>query len=154
MTKVTCPSCDGLRYDAWVGNPIRDCTVCHGRGTVDAPAQKITFEEVMNLFGGEIPIEAFAILTNASPDVTVGEVRAEITELALSWQTRTTKRERIAHAMWRQQAERAAPSIARWRTPEAFRDADPQLRNEWLGYADAALAVITEEPPCPPTSTT
>ncbi|MGN7869348.1 hypothetical protein [Paracoccus sp. 22332] len=59
----------------------------------------------------------------------------------------STLRERIAHAMWRNQAERAGtPGIVRGRTPEAFAEASDETRREWLGYADAALAVIGAQP--------
>lgn len=161
--------------------------------------EKITFEEVLGLFGGTIPMEALVILHNASPDTTVGEVRAEISALAHSWSTRKLSkrariealpaytshgwparhgnmrptldgetewvardavlaimdapedrrhlRERIAHAMWHQQALRAAPNVAKGRTQQAFSEAEPKMRDEWLGYADAALAAMDEPDP-------
>lgn len=49
---------------------------------------RLTFEEVTDLFGGTIPMEALVILTNAPDDKTVEEVRDEITNLALKWHRR------------------------------------------------------------------
>lgn len=49
---------------------------------------RLTFEEVTELFGGTIPMEALAILANAPDDKTVEEVRDEITNLALKWNRR------------------------------------------------------------------
>ena len=52
-------------------------------------------------------------------------------------------REKVAHAMWLEQAKRAGtPSVIAGRTPIAFANTADQTRREWLGYADAALAVI------------
>ena len=52
-------------------------------------------------------------------------------------------REKVAHAMWLEQAKRAGtPSVIAGRTPIAFANTAEQTRREWLGYADAALAVV------------
>lgn len=48
----------------------------------EKPEDKITLEELMDLFGGQLPIEAAAIVFSSPPDKTVGEVRAEITAMA------------------------------------------------------------------------
>lgn len=55
----------------------------------------------------------------------------------------TDLREKVAHAMWLEQAKRAGtPSVIAGRTPIAFANTAEQTRREWLGYADAALAVV------------
>lgn len=43
---------------------------------------KITLEELIELFGGSIPMEAVQMLFNAPPERTIGDVRADITALA------------------------------------------------------------------------
>ena len=48
--------------------------------------------------------------------------------------------ERAAVAMWRLEAERAAPSAAARRTHDAFLDHDQQTRDRWIGLANAALS--------------
>ena len=52
-------------------------------------------------------------------------------------------RERVAWRMWKEEAVRAAPNVARNRTFEAFQaDTNPDERMRWIGLADAAIATI------------
>lgn len=49
--------------------------------------------------------------------------------------------ERVAHALWLSEAERAAPNVARSRTLAAFRESlRDDERDKWLGSARAALS--------------
>lgn len=59
----------------------------------------------------------------------------------------TTLEERVAAALWRHEAERAAPNVARNRTDEAFAQEAEQVRDRWLGLAAAAIAEIEHEAP-------
>ena len=54
--------------------------------------------------------------------------------------------ERVAHALWKHEAERAAPpSVAEGRTIEAFRDADESERSRWLGLSNAARMCLLDD---------
>lgn len=50
--------------------------------------------------------------------------------------------ERVAAAMWKAEAMRAAPNVGRNRSPDAFADADQDVRSRWLGLASAAIIEI------------
>lgn len=52
--------------------------------------------------------------------------------------------ERVAAAMWKAEAMRAAPNVGRNRTLEAFRDSAGEERAKWLGLASAALTEILD----------
>jgi hypothetical protein len=47
---------------------------------------------------------------------------------------------RVACAIWRHEAERAAPNVARMRTMAAFREELPATQERFMGLARAALA--------------
>lgn len=55
------------------------------------------------------------------------------------------KVDRVACAMWKADADRAAPNVGRNRTPEMFANELDDTRAKWLGLADAALRAITED---------
>lgn len=50
--------------------------------------------------------------------------------------------ERVAAAMWRAEAMRAAPNVGRNRTPDAFTDCAQEERERWLGLSSAAIIEI------------
>jgi hypothetical protein len=50
--------------------------------------------------------------------------------------------ERVAFAMWRAEAARGAPNVAKNRTPETFADEHYETREKWLGLARAALSAM------------
>ena len=53
----------------------------------DKPEQKLTFEEVVGMFGNTLPLEALSIITNAPGDMPVSEVRNELTAMALRYKS-------------------------------------------------------------------
>lgn len=53
-------------------------------------------------------------------------------------------REAIAAALWLGEAERAAPSVAQYRTPEAFAEESEDTRRKWLLFADIVAARTAE----------
>ena len=55
--------------------------------------------------------------------------------------------EAMAAAMWKEDAFRAAPHTARYRTPATFQMQAEALREKWLGLARAALAAIADTVP-------
>lgn len=50
--------------------------------------------------------------------------------------------ERVAFALWKAEAERAAPNVAKNRTPEAFADESAETREKWHLMARAAIAAM------------
>jgi len=55
--------------------------------------------------------------------------------------------ERVAAAMWRSEATRAAPrSVAARRTPEAFRNETDKVRRKWLELAAVAIETLIAPP--------
>ena len=51
--------------------------------------------------------------------------------------------EAVAFTLWKAEAERAAPNVAKNRTPEQFRDDTREdERSRWIGLARAAIRVI------------
>ena len=50
--------------------------------------------------------------------------------------------ESVAAAMWKREADRAAPNVGKNRTVEGFADEDPKTRDKWLGLADAAAVPL------------
>lgn len=50
--------------------------------TTTDPQGKIMLEEWTDMFGSEMPIEAVDLLWNAPADMTIGEVRAKLREIA------------------------------------------------------------------------
>lgn len=50
--------------------------------------------------------------------------------------------EAVARAMWRAEAEKAAPNVARMRTAEEFSTMAPATRSHWLYLAQAAIAAL------------
>lgn len=54
--------------------------------------------------------------------------------------------ERVAVRLWRADAERAAPNVARSRNAEAFKNESTVTREKWIGLASAALAALQVEP--------
>lgn len=52
--------------------------------------------------------------------------------------------EHVAFSLWKAEAERAAPNVARNRTPEMFLGELESTRAKWLSLADAALRAITD----------
>lgn len=59
--------------------------------------------------------------------------------------------ERVATALWMNEAERAAPNVARMRTAQAFAEEGEQVRDRWLGLAAAAIAEMEGIPDAPST---
>ena len=51
--------------------------------------------------------------------------------------------ERVAFAMWKQEAVSAAPNVAKNRTLDGFGDELDETRKRWLGLAGAAIQEIT-----------
>ena len=51
-------------------------------------------------------------------------------------------RGQIAITLWRNEAVRAAPNVAKQRTDEAFLDANDDDRRRWMNHADAILELI------------
>jgi hypothetical protein len=54
--------------------------------------------------------------------------------------------ERVAVALWRNDAERAAPNVAKGRTLEAFAEQSEDTRLAWIGAAKAAIAALQVKP--------
>lgn len=54
--------------------------------------------------------------------------------------------ERVAVRLWRADAERAAPNVARSRDAEAFKNESTVTREKWIGLASAALAALQVKP--------
>jgi len=52
--------------------------------------------------------------------------------------------EHLAYVLWKHDAERAAPNVAKQRTRAAFADQLPATRQHWMGFASAALAALQE----------
>ena len=52
--------------------------------------------------------------------------------------------EHVAFSLWKAEAERAAPNVARNRTPEIFLGELESTRAKWLSLADAALRAIAD----------
>lgn len=50
--------------------------------------------------------------------------------------------ERVAAAMWKAEAMRAAPNVGKNRTFEAFQKCSEDERERWLGLASAAIIEI------------
>lgn len=51
--------------------------------------------------------------------------------------------ERVAHAMWRDEARTGTPtSVWRGRTREAFREQSPETREKWLARAAVAIEAL------------
>ena len=48
----------------------------------DDPGRPITLEEMVKMFGEEMPIEAVTVLFNAQPHETIGQIRAKLREVA------------------------------------------------------------------------
>ena len=48
-------------------------------------------------------------------------------------------REHVAFALWKAEADRAAPNVGKHRTPRGFAEASDQDRTRWLMLADAAI---------------
>lgn len=53
--------------------------------------------------------------------------------------------ERVAFALWKGEADRAAPNVAKNRTLEAFADESADTRNKWHLMARAAIAATNGE---------
>ena len=57
----------------------------------------------------------------------------------------------VAFAMWKAEADRAAPNVGKHRTLEGFASASPAERDRWLGLAEVAVmhalseAAVAEE---------
>lgn len=45
----------------------------------------------------------------------------------------------VAFAMWKAEADRAAPNVGKHRTLEGFASASPAERDRWLGLAEVAV---------------
>jgi len=52
------------------------------------------------------------------------------------------ERERVAAAMWKAEADRAAPNVGKRRSPENFAKQSDETRMRWLSLADAAIAAL------------
>jgi hypothetical protein len=55
--------------------------------------------------------------------------------------------EAMAFAMWKEDAVRAAPNVARYRTPDVFAMQAEPVRDRWRGLARAALHAIADAVP-------
>jgi len=55
--------------------------------------------------------------------------------------TEASEREIMAFTLWRAEAVRAAPNIAKMRSMEAFQDQSDETRGKWLSQADAVMDV-------------
>jgi len=54
----------------------------------------------------------------------------------------TRMREELAFTLWKNEAQRAAPNVARSRDMPAFRDQSDETRDRWLNHADAIIAAL------------
>lgn len=52
--------------------------------------------------------------------------------------------EAVAFAMWKEEADRAAPNVGKNRTPEGFLDESEAVRSRWQGLAKVAVATIAD----------
>ena len=53
--------------------------------------------------------------------------------------------ETVAFAMWKAEADRAAPNVGKHRTLEGFASASPAERDRWLGLAEVAVECALSE---------
>ena len=51
--------------------------------------------------------------------------------------------ERVAAAMWKEEAMRAAPNVGKARNLEGFLNESEECRSRWLGLSRAAILEIT-----------
>jgi len=56
-------------------------------------------------------------------------------------------REACAVALWKREAERAAPNVAKGRNAEAFHDQNEPDKAKWLDLADAAIRALADHEP-------
>ena len=54
----------------------------------------------------------------------------------------TDLREKLAFIMWKNDAERAAPNVAKRRTESAFQEQNNDAMARWLIFADAIIAAL------------
>lgn len=53
--------------------------------------------------------------------------------------------EQVAHALWLEDANRAAPKVAKYRTQDAFKNVfNPGEQRAWIGLAIAAITAMRE----------
>jgi hypothetical protein len=50
--------------------------------------------------------------------------------------------EYLAFLLWKHEAERAAPNVAKNRTMQSFVDQSPETVQIWMGFANVALGMI------------
>lgn len=48
-----------------------------------SPTDKITQDEMVEMFGQSMPVEAVSLLFDAPPEMTIGEIRAKLRTMAL-----------------------------------------------------------------------
>ena len=54
--------------------------------------------------------------------------------------------EYLAFRLWRHEAERAAPNVAKQRTLQTFADQSPETVQIWMGFASAAIHALKKGP--------
>lgn len=52
--------------------------------------------------------------------------------------------EEVARAVWIEDARRAAPNVAKYRNAETFREQSDSDIEVWMGFAQAAIAIVLE----------
>lgn len=112
----------------------------NGRGTARSDTDPITQDEVYQLFGEELPMEAVQLLWNGSDETTVGELRAKLRDLARR-RVIDAKTEAVARAIC--EADGRDPN-ADWRAQGnvflTVHDPHPELWRRYLKHAAAAIA--------------
>ena len=68
--------------------------------------------------------------------------RAHAAEAALADARGEIDVEYLAFRLWRHEAERAAPNVAKQRTLQTFADQSPETVQIWMGFASAAIRAL------------
>ena len=104
-------------------------------------------EELHGMLHDLIHIDDVDALRAALRDRDLGEaVEGDAASLIVS----AVVLERAAVAMWKHEAERAAPNVAAGRTHDVFLGQDGQTQNKWMGLAVAALSSVYAAPDAKP----
>ena len=98
---------------------------------------KITRDEMIELFGVSMPVEAATLLWEASDEKTVGQLRSELREIAAKRQI-DSLRERVARAIF-------ASILGEDTRVERHPREDVCDSETYLAEADAAIALVLEE---------
>ena len=73
-------------------------------------------------------------------DIAVEQLRADLARPSQAGDERVA--ERIAIALWREEAAAGTPSVQKRRNADTWADQAPELRDRWTRFARAALAAM------------